>query len=88
MDSKIACNVELFDSHFNCFIFKNGVIKSKKIPAANAYAGLVELCHKEEIYDISLSGDKTFLDGFIEQIYMSEATLYGKTGKINIEVID
>jgi hypothetical protein len=88
MDSKIACNVELFDSQFNCFIYKDGVIKSQKIPAANAYAGLVEMCHREEIYNISLSGDKTFLDGFIEQIYTSEATLYGKTGKIKIEVID
>lgn len=88
MDSKIACNVELFDTHFNVFVYKNGFITQKRIPAANAHAGLIELCHQEQIYNLSLSGNKKFLDGFIEEIYSAETTLYGKTGKINIEVIE
>ena len=85
---KIACNVELFDAHFNCFIYKDGIITQRQIPAANAQNALIELCHRENIFNISLSGNKKFLGGFIEEIYTAEATLYGKTGKINIEVID
>lgn len=85
---RIACNIELFDNNFHVFIYQDGIIQPMAIPAANANVTLVELCHDKGIYNLSLSGDKKFLDGFIEQIYMSEATLYGKTGKINIEVID
>ena len=85
---KIACNVELFDNNFNVFIYKEGEISPIKIPAANAQVTLVQLCRENNIFNLALPGDKKFLDGFIEQIYMTETTMFGKTGKINIEVMD
>lgn len=86
--NQIACNVELFDNKFNVFIFKNGQIISTSVPAANAHINLVDLCHQEKIYNLKLRGDETFLEGFIQHIYEQETTLYGKNGRINIEVID
>lgn len=84
---KIACNIELFCAESPVFIYKNGKIVPMKIPSDEAASKLAFLCHKEDIYDLQLSGDKAYLEGFVENLATEETVQYG-INKIRIEVME
>lgn len=84
---KIACSIELFCAESPVFILKDGKISTIKIPSDEAAAKLAFLCHKEGIYDLQLSGDKQYLEGFVENLMAEETTQYG-LNNIRIEVTE
>lgn len=87
MDKYIVVNLNLFTYNHSIFIIKNkethslGNYTLEELPAA-----LLHSCEQENEYNVKISGNKQFIEEFINSIKEEEIKKYSKN-KIEIEVI-
>lgn len=84
----IACSVEMFAENMQVFVYTNNKIQMTKIPSEQAGLALVGLCKEYEIDLIQLTGDETYLEGFISTIREAEELEYGESGSIEIAIMN
>ena len=83
----IACNVEMFSENMQVFVYKNNTIQNVTVPGEDLVDVLVKLCHDQNIFDLHLSGDSAFLEGFIHSIKETEMLQYGVNDQIKIKIV-
>ena len=77
----IACHVEMFSENMQVFI------QNVTVPGEDLVNILVKLCHDQNIFNLHLSGDSAFLDGFIHSIKETEMLQYGVKDQIKIKIV-
>ena len=83
----IACHVEMFSENMQVFVYKNNTIQNVTVPGEDLVNVLVKLCHDQNIFDLHLSGDSAFLEGFIHSIKETEMLQYGVKDQIKIKIV-
>ena len=83
----IACHVEMFSENMQVFVYKNNTIQNVTVPGEDLVNILVKLCHDQNIFNLHLSGDSAFLDGFIHSIKETEMLQYGVKDQIKIKIV-
>lgn len=87
MDNYIVVNFNMFTLNHSIFLIKNketykiGTYTLNDLPAA-----LVYNCAKENEYNVKISGNKQYLEEFVNMVGAEEARQYSEN-KIKIEVI-
>lgn len=86
MKTKIVCNIEPGLMKQTVFYYKGEqLISSERIEMNNLVNYLLGVCYSDNIYNLHLLGNWSYLSGIIEQIQTEEVTKYSEN-RIIIEV--
>lgn len=84
--NELVCKIQPFDLTQTVYIYKDGGVKSIKIPTNEFCEQIIGLTRAEQIDHVSFKGHKKYSKGIKDQIKKYEKTYY-QSDKIDIEIL-